>query len=253
MTRKKKHGRAPVATPRSAQAFMLSNLKASAGKFVLGPPVETEPPIMVFTGPADKPDAVEQTVASGKTKHARKKKIAAHPKKKAAEAGRQESRGGRPPARKSRPSTPRRKSPRPPNERARGQRAAPAARPDPADRAHRLPRRRQDHAAQPPAEGPGARRDRRHHQRIRRGRARPSAGRICRRQHGAAAVGLPVLHHARRPGRRAGDAAARSRQPALHIPAACCWRPPASPIRRRCCTPRWRIPIWCCATGSTAW
>ena len=27
---------------------------------------------------------------------------------------------------------------------------------------------------------------------------------------------------------------------------------PASPIRRRYCTPPWRIPIWCCATGSTA-
>ena len=65
---------------------MLSNLKASAGKYVLGPPVETEPPITVFTGLASKPDLVEQTVASGKTKHARKKKIAAHPKKKAAPA-----------------------------------------------------------------------------------------------------------------------------------------------------------------------
>ena len=64
-----------------------SNLKASAGKYVLGPPVETEPPITVFTGLASKPDLVEQTVASGKTKHPRKKKIAAHPKKKkAAEA-----------------------------------------------------------------------------------------------------------------------------------------------------------------------
>ena len=70
----------------SAHAFMLSNLKASAGKYVLGPPVETEPPITVFTGLASKPDLVEQTVASGKTKHARKKKIAAHPKKKAAAA-----------------------------------------------------------------------------------------------------------------------------------------------------------------------
>ena len=70
----------------SAHAFMLSNLKASAGKYVLGPPIETEPPITVFTGLASKPDLVEQTVASGKTKHPRKKKIAAHPKKKAAEA-----------------------------------------------------------------------------------------------------------------------------------------------------------------------
>ena len=70
----------------SAHAFMLSNLKASAGKYVLGPPIETEPPITVFTGLASKPDLVEQTVASGKTKHPRKKKIAAHPKKEAAEA-----------------------------------------------------------------------------------------------------------------------------------------------------------------------
>jgi hypothetical protein len=70
----------------SAHAFMLFNLKASAGKYVRGPPVDTEPAITVFTGLASKPDLVEQTVASGKTKHKRKKKIAAHPKKKAAEA-----------------------------------------------------------------------------------------------------------------------------------------------------------------------
>src|SRR5471030_2753603 len=42
----------------SAQAFMLSSLRPPNGKFVLGPPVETEAPIKVFTGPPDKPDAV---------------------------------------------------------------------------------------------------------------------------------------------------------------------------------------------------
>ncbi len=35
---------------------MLSSLKPANGKFVLGPPVETEPPVVVFTGPANKPD-----------------------------------------------------------------------------------------------------------------------------------------------------------------------------------------------------
>ena len=84
----------------SAHAFMLSNLKASAGKYVLGPPVETEPPITVFTGLASKPDLVEQTVASGKTKHARKKKIAAHPKKKAEPPAKKKAVAAAPPAKK---------------------------------------------------------------------------------------------------------------------------------------------------------
>lgn len=59
----------------SAQAFMLSSLKPAAGKFVLGPPVDTEPPVVVFTGPVDKPDAVQVAAPSAK-----KKKIAKHAK-----------------------------------------------------------------------------------------------------------------------------------------------------------------------------
>ena len=52
-------------------AFMLSNAKPA--KFVLGPPVETTPPTVVFTGPADRPDTVEQTASATPKK---KKKLA---------------------------------------------------------------------------------------------------------------------------------------------------------------------------------
>ncbi len=54
----------------SAQAFMLSSLKPSAGKFVLGPPVDTEPPVVVFTGPPDKPDPVQADAKPSRKRHA---------------------------------------------------------------------------------------------------------------------------------------------------------------------------------------
>ncbi len=60
------------ATPGGGQAFMLSNLKQASGKYVLGPPVETVPPVAVFTGPANAPDPVVAT--SGPAK--KKKKVA---------------------------------------------------------------------------------------------------------------------------------------------------------------------------------
>jgi D-alanyl-D-alanine carboxypeptidase len=60
----------------NGQAFMLSNLKPAAGKFVLGPPVDTTPPIVVFTGSPENPDSAPQ-VASGSSK--KKKKVATKP------------------------------------------------------------------------------------------------------------------------------------------------------------------------------
>jgi D-alanyl-D-alanine carboxypeptidase len=59
----------------SPQAFMLPNLKPANGKFVLGPAVDTEPPMVVFTGPADHPDAVQSASAPVKKRH--KKTVAA--------------------------------------------------------------------------------------------------------------------------------------------------------------------------------
>ena len=58
------------------QAFMLSSLKPANGKFVLGPPVETSAPIVVFTGPADHPDAAPQTASATPKKKKRSAKVA---------------------------------------------------------------------------------------------------------------------------------------------------------------------------------
>ncbi len=58
----------------SAQGFMLSALRPPNGKFVLGPPVETEAPVRVFTGPADHPDPVQVAEPRAKKKkHVAKK------------------------------------------------------------------------------------------------------------------------------------------------------------------------------------
>src|SRR6185437_12547844 len=72
----------------SPHAFMLSSL--TGGKFELGPPIDTTPPIVVFTGPADHPDVVSATV-SAKPKRHHHKKVAksdkpAHPQKAAKSA-----------------------------------------------------------------------------------------------------------------------------------------------------------------------
>lgn len=53
-----------------SQGFILSALGPSDGKFVLGPPLETEPPVVVFTGPADKPDPEPSVQQRAKTKKA---------------------------------------------------------------------------------------------------------------------------------------------------------------------------------------
>jgi D-alanyl-D-alanine carboxypeptidase len=55
-------------------ALLLSNLKPANAKFVLGPPVETTPPTVVFTGPADHPDSAAKTASAAPKK---KKKVAA--------------------------------------------------------------------------------------------------------------------------------------------------------------------------------
>jgi hypothetical protein len=54
---------------------MLSALRPPNGKFVLGPAVDTEPPIVVFTGPADHPDTPQTASAPSKKRH--KKAVAA--------------------------------------------------------------------------------------------------------------------------------------------------------------------------------
>jgi len=80
----------------SPQAFMLSNLKPANGKFVLGPAVDTEPPMVVFTGPADHPDPVQ--VAHAPAKKRTKKTAAAKTDNPDAAA---ETTPAKPPAKKS--------------------------------------------------------------------------------------------------------------------------------------------------------
>ena len=58
----------PAATAGRRRAFLLSSLRPPNGKFVLGPPVETEPPVKVFTGPPDHPDAVQTAEPRAKKK-----------------------------------------------------------------------------------------------------------------------------------------------------------------------------------------
>ncbi len=58
------------------QAFMLSSLKPANGKFVLGPPVETTAPIVVFTGPANHPDTIAQTAKAAPKKKSKAAKTA---------------------------------------------------------------------------------------------------------------------------------------------------------------------------------
>jgi D-alanyl-D-alanine carboxypeptidase len=52
----------------SAQTFVLSALRPANGKFVLGPPVDTEAPVKVFTGPPGHPDAVQVAEPRAKKK-----------------------------------------------------------------------------------------------------------------------------------------------------------------------------------------
>ncbi len=50
------------------QAFMLSNLKPANGKFMLGPPVETSPPVVVYTGTPGNPDTTALAVSAAPKK-----------------------------------------------------------------------------------------------------------------------------------------------------------------------------------------
>jgi D-alanyl-D-alanine carboxypeptidase len=63
----------------NAQSFMLSNLRPT-NKFVLGPPVDTEPPVVVFTGPPGHPDTPQSESAPAKKRHKKTAKKPAKPK-----------------------------------------------------------------------------------------------------------------------------------------------------------------------------
>jgi D-alanyl-D-alanine carboxypeptidase len=66
---------AAAANNGAPQAFMLSSLKPATGKFVLGPSVDSTPPVVVFTGPPDHPDPVQ---VAHEPRHSRKKAAAHH-------------------------------------------------------------------------------------------------------------------------------------------------------------------------------
>ncbi len=134
---------------------MLSSLKPANGKFVLGPPVETAPPVVVFTGPADHPDSTPQTASASPKK---KRKIAAK------SAGEKAATGDKPskPAQAAKPAKPKvlvdramsKPEPNAPKLSA-SDRRQPAT-PIPLTVLNRFSRRRQDHAAQPALERSGA-------------------------------------------------------------------------------------------------
>jgi D-alanyl-D-alanine carboxypeptidase len=63
------------APPGSDSSALAYNIKTAIVKYVLGPPVETSAPIVVFTGPADNPDKV--IAVAGNRSKVRKKKAAA--------------------------------------------------------------------------------------------------------------------------------------------------------------------------------
>jgi D-alanyl-D-alanine carboxypeptidase len=74
------NGAATATANGASPAFMLSSLKPTAGKFVLGPPVDTTPPVVVFTGPADHPDPVPIYRAPAKKHNAKTHGRRAKPK-----------------------------------------------------------------------------------------------------------------------------------------------------------------------------
>ncbi|MGI8527133.1 MAG: D-alanyl-D-alanine carboxypeptidase family protein [Pseudolabrys sp.] len=72
------------APPGSDSSALAYSIKTGIAKFVLGPAVETEAPLQVFTGPADNPDQVVK-VAAAKSKPRKKKAAAGKPDSAASE------------------------------------------------------------------------------------------------------------------------------------------------------------------------
>jgi D-alanyl-D-alanine carboxypeptidase len=88
----------------SAQAFQLSSLKPANGKFVLGPPVETAAPVVVYTGPAGHPDAPQVATGGGGGK--KKKKTAAKPEPASGESAGDKPKAAKKPAQAKKPAKP---------------------------------------------------------------------------------------------------------------------------------------------------